>query len=89
VNGIRWSACYGTRGALRFETNGLLGWQTGRKRRIRFPGVRDVLGYRAMLADFFEAIRHNRAPAYTLALAERDLRLVEQAYSSLDAHRGS
>ena len=50
------------------------------------PGVSDLVGYRAMLADFFEAIRHNRAPAYTLALAERDLRLVEQAYSSIDSH---
>jgi UDP-N-acetylglucosamine 3-dehydrogenase len=89
INGIRWSACYGTAGILRFETNGLIGWQTGRRRRIRLPGVRDVLGYRAMLADFFEAIRHNRPPAYTLALAERDLRLVEQAYASLDAHRGT
>ena len=25
------------------------------------PGVGDLVGYRAMLADFFEAIRHNRA----------------------------
>jgi hypothetical protein len=37
-----------------------------------------------MLADFFEAMRHNRPPAYTLALAERDLRLVEDAYASLN-----
>ncbi len=25
VNGVRWSACYGTAGTLRFETNGLIG----------------------------------------------------------------
>ena len=53
---------------------------------LRFPASADLVGYRAMLADFFEAIRHNRPPAYTLALAERDLRLVEQAYSSIDSH---
>ncbi len=83
-NGVRWSACYGTAGALHFETNGLLALQTGRRRRILVPGLGDLLGYRAMLADFFEAIRHNRPPAYTLASAERDLRLVEDAYASMD-----
>jgi UDP-N-acetylglucosamine 3-dehydrogenase len=84
-NGVRWSACYGTAGTLRFETNGLLGFQTGRRRRVLVPGLVDLLGYRAMLADFFEAIRHNRAPAYSLTAAERDLRLVEDAYASLNA----
>jgi predicted dehydrogenase len=83
VNGVRWSACYGTAGTLRFETNGILVWQSGRRRRIAVPGIRDLAGYRAMLADFFEAIRQNRSPAYDLALAQRDLRLVELAYSSL------
>jgi predicted dehydrogenase len=82
-NGVRWSACYGTAGALHFETNGLLGVQTGRRRRLFVPGLVDLLGYRAMLADFFDAIRHNRPPAYTLALATRDLQLVERAYASL------
>lgn len=83
-NGVRWSACYGTAGALHFESNGLLAWQSGRRPRLRLPGLADLLGYRAMLADFFEAIRHNRSPAYSLALAERDLRLVEAAYASID-----
>jgi predicted dehydrogenase len=85
VNGVRWSACYGTAGTLRFETNGLLAFQTGRRRRLFVPGLTDLLGYRAMLVDFFGALRHNRPPAYTLALAERDLALVEQAYASLRA----
>ena len=84
VNGVRWSACYGTAGVLRFETNGLLAVQSGRRRRITLPGVRDLLGYRAMWADFLAAMRENRAPAYSLALAERDLRLVERAYSSFE-----
>jgi len=82
-NGVRWSACYGTAGTLHFETNGLIGLQTGRRPRVFVPGLSDLLGYRAMLVDFFEAIRHSRPPAYTLALAERDLRLVEDAYASL------
>jgi UDP-N-acetylglucosamine 3-dehydrogenase len=85
-NGVRWSACYGTAGTLRFETNGLLGIQTGRRPRLLVPGLVDLLGYRAMLADFFEAIRQGRPPAYTLAAAERDLCLVEDAYASLNAN---
>jgi len=83
INGVRWSRCYGTEGVLRFETNGLLAVQGGRRRRIAMPGVTDLLGYRAMLADFFEGIRQNRPPAYSLKLAERDLALVEQAYETL------
>lgn len=83
INGVRWSRCYGTEGVLRFETNGLLAVQTGRRRRIAMPGLTDLLGYRAMLADFFEGIRQNRPPAYSLKLAERDLALVEQAYETL------
>ena len=85
-NGVRWSACYGTTGALHFETNGILASQTGQKRRVFLPGLSDLLGYRAMLADFFEAIRHTRPPAYTLDNARRDLRLVEDAYASLKTH---
>jgi predicted dehydrogenase len=84
-SGVRWSACYGTAGTLHFETNGLMGLQTGRRRRLFVPGLVDLLGYRAMLADFFEAIRHNREAAYTLAMATRDLELVERAYQSLEA----
>lgn len=83
INGVRWSRCYGTAGVLRFETNGLLAMQGGRRRRIALPGVTDLLGYKAMLADFFEGIRQNRPPAYSLKLAERDLALVEQAYETL------
>jgi UDP-N-acetylglucosamine 3-dehydrogenase len=83
INGVRWSRCYGTAGVLRFETNGLLAVQGGRRRRIALPGVSDLLGYKAMLADFFEGIRQNRSPAYSLKLAQRDLALVEQAYETL------
>ena len=51
--------------------------------RVFVPGITDLLGYRAMLADFFEAMRHNRPPAYTLTLAQRDLKRM-LAYSSVE-----
>jgi predicted dehydrogenase len=84
VNGLRISRVYGTGGVMRFETNGLFALQTGRRTRLAFPGVRDLAGYRAMMADFIGAIEENRPPKYDLALARRDLRLVEQAYASND-----
>jgi predicted dehydrogenase len=82
VNGVRMSRAYGTAGVLRFETNGIFVAQTGRRRRLTFPGLRDLAGYRAMMGDFVAAIEENRPPKYDLALARRDLQLVEQAYTS-------
>jgi predicted dehydrogenase len=84
VNGLRSSRIYGTQGTLRFETNGLAAWLTGRRRRLFFPGVRDLVGYRAMWLDFLAAIADNRPPAYGSTLALRDLRLVVAACTDLD-----
>jgi len=83
VNGIRWSRIYGTSGSLRFETNGLLAVLMGRRSRVFVPGLRDLTGYRAMWLDFLPSIADNRAPAYG-PIAGRDLRLVEDACSSLN-----
>jgi len=82
INGVRMSRAYGTSGALRFETNGIFVAQSGRRRRLTCPGLRDLAGYRAMTRDFIAAIEENRPPKYDLTLARRDLQLVEQAYAS-------
>jgi predicted dehydrogenase len=87
VNGVRMSRAYGTAGMLRFETNGVFVAQSGRKRRLTVPGLRDLAGYRGMMRDFVAAIEENRPPKYDLALARRDLQLVEQAYASGHADR--
>ena len=42
----------------------------------------DLAGYRAMMSDFLGAIEEQRAPKYHLALARRDLALIESAYKS-------
>jgi predicted dehydrogenase len=44
--------------------------------------LRDLAGYRAMFADFIDALRANRPARYTLQHARRDLELVEAAYAS-------
>ncbi len=83
VNGVRFSRIYGTAGTLRFETNGILAIQTGRRMRVHLPGLADLAGYRAMHRDFLTAIAKNRPAAYDLRLAFRDLRLIEDAYRSV------
>jgi hypothetical protein len=56
--------------------------QFGRRRRLTFPGVRDLSGSRAMFDDFLSALALGRAPRFTLAAARRDLELIERAYAS-------
>lgn len=87
--GLRWSKIYGTAGSITFESNGLVVLVRGRRKRILFPGLRDIAGYRAMFRDFFRCLRAGDEPAYTLQHAERDLRFVEQAYAAAGvAHPG-
>jgi predicted dehydrogenase len=82
INGVRFSAMFGTAGSARFESNGLAVVVTGRRPRIYVRGLRDLAGYRGMMTDFLQSIRTNRPPAYDLALARRDLSLVEAAYAT-------
>jgi predicted dehydrogenase len=85
LRGIRMSHIYGTRGVLAFESNGLFIRCSGTRNRIYFPGLRDIGGYRAMWSDFIGALVGNHDPDMTLALARRDLALVEQCYRSARA----
>ena len=83
LKGLRLSALYGTEGAATFETNGLFLGVRGRRRRIRMPDPRDLLGYRAMFQDFFQALRAGTEPRFDLSRARRDLELVEEVYRSI------
>jgi UDP-N-acetylglucosamine 3-dehydrogenase len=80
--GLRLSRIYGTRGSVTFESNGLFVLVRTRGGRMVLPGLGDIAGYRAMFADFIGCLRENREPEMTLALARRDLELVEAAYQS-------
>ena len=55
---------------------------TGKRRRLGFPGFRDITGNRAMWTDFLEVIRTGREPVMTTARAQRGLEIVEQAYAT-------
>jgi len=89
MKGLRLSALYGTEGTATFETNGLLLGVRGVKKRVRVPGVRDLLGYGAMFEDFFRSIRTGQEPRFTLAAARLDLERVESVYRSLERDQQS
>lgn len=80
--GLRISRIWGREGSITFESNGIFVFVRGRRKRLLFPGLRDIAGYGAMFDDFLRSMRDDDKPAYGLELAERDLRLVEQAYAT-------
>lgn len=83
LKGLRLSRIYGTRGTIRFESNGLFVAVWGRQKRLLLPGLRDIAGYRSMFADFFRALRTGEPARLTLERARRDLEIVEEAYRSV------
>ncbi len=83
LGGLRLSKVQGTVGAVTFESNGLWAFTTGKRTSMRVPAFRDPLGYRAMLQDFLTAIRDDAPVYFTLEMAQRDLRLLEQAAAAI------
>jgi predicted dehydrogenase len=84
LRGLQLSRIAGTRGSVTFESNGLFVYVRRPKgSRWIVPGLRDIVGYRAMFEDFFGALRTGNGPSMTLQRARRDLELVEAAYRSL------
>ena len=77
--GLRLSKIQGTEGAATFESNGVLLVTTGRRRSIGVPSLLDLTGTRAMWSDFLSCLRTGRAPRFTLQMAQRDLRFLEEA----------
>ena len=80
LKGLSFSQIIGERGTITFESNGLVVLLNGTRRRILLPGFRDIKGYRAMFDDFLTTLSTGAAPRMTLAMARRDLALVEAAY---------
>ena len=80
---LRGSHGYGRAGSIAFESNGLAVGVWGRKKRLIFPGVRDLVGRRAMWRDFVRALSEGGEPEYDLARARRDLELVERIYATM------
>jgi UDP-N-acetylglucosamine 3-dehydrogenase len=79
LRGLRLSRIHGTRSSLLFESNGLFLLRGGR--RLSFPGLSDIQGYKAMLADFVRVLEDDGEPQFTLADARRDVELIQAAYA--------
>jgi predicted dehydrogenase len=82
AGGVRISRVYCSEGTATFESNGLFLATAGRRWSFGFPGLRDLLGYRAMFRDFLECVKTGRPPRFGLAEARRDIELIEEAYRS-------
>jgi predicted dehydrogenase len=80
--GLRISKIYGRAGSITFESNGIIVILRGKQKRVFFPGFRDIAGYKAMFADFIESLLSAQEPEFTLQMAERDIRIIEQIYAS-------
>ena len=80
LRGVRVSKLYGRRGVITFESNGgaVVVRRAGRLPRLVRPGWRDIRGYRAMYADFADAIHAGRQPSMSLERAREDHLLMEQ-----------
>lgn len=87
VGGLQLSKIYGTAGNIFFESNGLWAVVAGRRKRLRIPGIVDIMGYRAMLRTFVQCVRNRLPPPMSLAVARRDLAFVFAAYRSLESGR--
>ncbi len=84
LQGIRISKLYGREGSVTFESNGIFVFASGSRTRLSFPGFRDLAGYRAMFTDLLAAIRTGNDPLMTLDIAEQDVRLIRDIYSSIE-----
>ena len=89
LRGLRLSKLFGRRRVITFESNGAFVLVRGEGvPQLRFPGFRDMRGYRAMYADFVRAIGAARAPEMSLEAAMDDQRLMDQIYASLRTQNG-
>ena len=80
--GLRISRIYGTEGSITFESNGLFIWVRGRKKRLIFPGIKNISGSRPMFNDFMSALRNGEAPEFDWRMAKKDLSAIEKIYQS-------
>jgi predicted dehydrogenase len=76
LRGLRLSRIWGTQGSIAFESNGLFVLVHGRRKRVLFPELIDLPGYRAMFRDFLQALESGTEPEFTFAQARRDVELL-------------
>ena len=81
--GLRLSKIYGTEGSITFESNGVILLARGKRKKISFPGLSKITGFKPMFRDFFVSLRAGEKPQFDYKMAQRDLQIIEAAYGSL------
>ena len=85
---LQHSRVEGTAGRVVFESNGIYVRLKGRRKRLYFPGMRDLMGYGAMTRDFLQCLQEpGKKPYADFSRAERDLYIVFAAYKRLEGRQ--
>jgi len=83
LQGVHLSQLYGRKGVITFESNGIFILVNGVRKKIIFPGLGDIAGYKGMFRDFLRALQTGEQPAMNLAAAQKDLQHIENIYQSI------
>lgn len=84
LQGVHLSQLYGRKGVITFEANGIFVLVNGVRKKVIFPGLGDIAGYKGMWRDFLRALRTGEEPAMNLELAQKDLQLIEAVYQTVE-----
>jgi predicted dehydrogenase len=86
LKGIHLSQLYGRKGVITFESNGIFILVNGVRKKIIFPGLGDIAGYKGMFRDFLNALRTVEEPEMNLKVAQNDLQLIEMIYRAVESN---
>jgi len=79
----KWFGVYGTRGTAYVSHTFLAMYYRGHRGRRVWLAARDVMGFRAMWADFLDGLQTGAATRMTIGRGLDDVRFVEAAYAAL------
>ena len=83
LQGVQLSRMYGRKGVITFESNGVFILVNGVRKKVIFPGLGDIAGYKGMFRDFLHVLQTGEEPAMNLAVAQKDLQLLETIYQTV------
>ena len=83
TKGLSMSRIYGSDGVIHFESNGIFIFVRGKKSRLYFPKVGDMLGFKAMHKEIADCFIHGKKIISDLNAAKNDIAIVEAAYKSI------
>lgn len=75
------------KGAVYFDSRGIIGWVFGGKPKIIFPPLSDFGGFIAMWRHFLDCVEHGRKPDVTLEDIFLDFAYLDAAYRSCETKR--